>query len=205
MRRDTCWLLLLAAGPALGADLVIRDAVVRLESLPTSFAYSVDNSSFQRSGSDYFRSALGVAVGGRYSLAAPGRTWGPLLGGDVALADARSATAHLMTAEVRGVAGLAWQTDAGLIWCAQLAAGIGYGRMTLDQTGGSAGQTGSITPGLGLWWGCSERSHLTLDVGWRLQGAVLHHGDTALDLRQSGVCLAIGVTWGLSRAPWSLE
>lgn len=208
MPRDAVGLLylLLGASPAMSAELVIRDLGVRGESLPTAFNYSADSEGFSRSGTDYFRTAFGVALGGRYSLAGPGRSWGPILGCDLALADARSDHAHLTSAEVRGIAGLAWQTDFRLTCIAQCSAGIGYGRMIIDRSGGpSLGQMGSLTPGVGLWWRSTEKSYLILDVGWRLQGAVLHRGETAIDLRQSGASVAVGITWGISRAPWSLE
>lgn len=207
MHRDAARLLLPAAlaGTVAGAELVVRDLGVRVESLPTAFDYRVASDGFDRAGTDYFRTAIGLAGGGRYSLAGAGRAWGPVLGVDLALADAGNSGARLTTVELRGVAALAWQMDHRWTAMAQLAAGLGWGRMSLDQGGTGTGQLTSITPGLALWWRVGDSTRLTIDAGWRMCDATLHHGGTDIDLSQSGTHLAIGFSWGLSQAPWSLE
>ncbi len=208
MRRDRFALLSIfcALAPLPAAELVVRDVGLRIETLPTEFRYEAVSDGFSRSGTDYLSSHLGLAAGGRYSFAGPGSTWGPVLGADLALMEGRSAAARLQEIEARGVAGLGMQL--GLAWTAliQVTAGIGYGRMSLDAVdGSSAGELGSLTPGLALWWRTGERARLTVEAGWRTASAVLRHGGTDIDIRQSGATIGIGFTWGLSRAPWSLE
>jgi hypothetical protein len=207
MHRERVVALLLAgSAPVMAAELVVRDLGVRVEALPTAFTYTVDNDSFQRSGTDYFSTAFALAGGGRYSLAGPGQSWGGVLGGDVALADARNDHSHLLSAELRAVAGLGWQMGHDYTACLQVAVGIGYGRMSMDQAGASsAGRLSSLTPGLSLWWRSDDHMRLTVDAGWRMQDAVLRSHGSSFDLRQSGAYVAIGIVWGISRAPWSLE
>jgi hypothetical protein len=194
------------AGSAMGAELVVRDVGVRVEVLPTAFDYAVANQGFSREGTDHFRTAYGLVGGGRYSLAGAGRSWGPVLGVDLGLVDARSASARMEAVELRGVAAMAWQMDHHWTSLVQVSAGFGSARMDLVQIGGTAsGQTGCVIPSAAIWWRVNEGMRLTTEAGWRMGGAVLHNGDTDIDLVQSGAVFSIGCNWELSKSPWSLE
>lgn len=208
MFRNVARLALICGGVGTtsGAELVVRDLTMQIEALPTAFTYTAASDGFQRSGTDYFRTAFGVSLGAHYSLAKPGQSWGPIVGVDLAALRASSDTARLTLGEVRGVAGLAWQTDLDLVCVAQLSAGLGWGQMKLEEVeSASTGQMGSLTPSLGLWWNSDPLIRYSFSLGWRMDQGAFHQGGTDIDTNRSGLCLAIGICWGLSRAPWSLE
>ncbi len=211
--RSLCFILCLSTASALGAaELVMRDLVLNLEFLPAAFDYTLTDSNGTREGSDEFDSALGIAVGGRYSFAGPGDSHGFIVGGELCAAQYASSDpdGHLTTygARVEGGYGLALSDR----WTVAALIDVGYGLATYDLTGGSSfpslsasGSALSYGAGLGVGFAVTERVLVGCDVGYQIRSLSLAGSGIDIELEQSGLRVALGLTYRFSARPRPLE
>ena len=203
---------LTAACSASAAELVVRDLVINLEFLPAAYDYELSDSNGTREGSDEFESALGIAVGGRYSFAGPGDSHGFIIGGQLCAAQHGSSDpeGHLTTygGRVEGGYGLALSDR----WTVSALAEVGYGLATYDITGGTAfpsfsasGSTLSYGAGLGVGFGVTERVLVGAELGYHIRTLSLSGSGIDIEVEQGGVRAAVGLTYRFSARPRPLE
>jgi opacity protein-like surface antigen len=210
MFRLLCCLTAVCSAGA--AELVVRDLVINLEFLPAAYDYKLTDSNGSREGSDEFDSALGIAVGGRYSFAGPGDSHGFIIGGELCAAQYASSDpdGHLTTygARVEGGYGLALSDR----WTISLLADIGYGLATYDVTGGTAfpsfsasGTVLSYGAGLGVGFAVTERVLVGVELGYQIRSLSLSGSGIDIEADQAGMRAAFGLTYRFSARPRPLE
>jgi hypothetical protein len=201
--------VLVAEAPA--AELVVRDLVVDATVLPTTFDYAVNGPLVDKSGSDHFSSGTGLSVGGRWSWAAPGRSFGVVVGGDLGL--------HTWTYASDGTvvdygahicAGPGWAVSD--TWTLTLEPGYSRTWARIDLPGTIAGPAfaGSGT-GNGYdvrataTWAAGETWLLRMTAGWMRTSLSASDSDTSVDIDPHGFLVAVGVAWRWSDAPPTLR
>jgi opacity protein-like surface antigen len=203
----------LALLPAAHAsELVVRDLIIDLEFLPAAYDYTLDDGETSRSDSDEFDSAIGIAIGGRYSFAGPGDRHGFIVGGE--LCGAQYGTSdpegHLTTygARVEGGYGFALSDRWTIIGLAE----VGYGLATFDVTGGgdfptfsADGTTLTYGAALGVDFAVTERVLVGVDLGYQVRTIDLSGNGLDIELEQGGLRAAIGLTYRFSARPSPLE
>ena len=210
-------LLALLGGLALlpaahASELVVRDLIIDLEFLPAAYDYTLDDGETSRSDSDEFDSAIGIAIGGRYSFAGPGDRHGFIVGGE--LCGAQYGTSdpegHLTTygARVEGGYGFALSDRWTIIGLAE----VGYGLATFDVTGGgdfptfsADGTTLTYGAALGVDFAVTERVLVGVDLGYQVRTIDLSGNGLDIELEQGGLRAAIGLTYRFSARPSPLE
>ena len=199
--------------PAVQAsELVVRDLIIDLEFLPAAYDYTLDDGETSRSDSDEFDSAIGIAIGGRYSFAGPGDRHGFIVGGE--LCGAQYGTSdpegHLTTygARVEGGYGFALSDRWTIIGLAE----VGYGLATFDVTGGgdfptfsADGTTLTYGAALGVDFAVTERVLVGVDLGYQVRTIDLSGNGLDIELEQGGLRAAIGLTYRFSARPSPLE
>jgi opacity protein-like surface antigen len=194
------------------AELVVRDLVINLEFLPAAYDYKLTDSNGSREGSDEFDSALGIAVGGRYSFAGPGDSHGFIIGGELCAAQYGSSDpdGHLTTygARIEGGYGLALSDR----WTVSVLADVGYALATYDVTGGSAfpsfsasGTALSYGAGLGVGFAVTERVLVGVELGYQIRSLSLSGSGIDIEADQAGMRAAFGLTYRFSARPRPLE
>lgn len=194
------------------AELVVRDLIIDLEFLPAAYDYTLTDESGSRSDADEFDSALGIAIGGRYSFAGPGDRHGFIVGGELCAAQYSTADpeGHLTTygARVEGGYGLAINDR----WTIVALVEAGYGMATFDVTGGSSfptfsasGTTLNYGAALGVDFAITESVLVGIDIGYQIRTVDLSGNSLDIELEQAGLRAAIGLTYRFSARPSPLE
>lgn len=196
---------------ACASELVQRDLIFEVGTLPTGFSYTSNDATGSRTGSDAFGQNIGVSVGGRYSFSGPGDTSGVVVGGAL--------VANQATYQSLGhYTGYGLQLDGGYGWAitdhwstgARLQ--VGYGEATFDLQSNSAfpavSSTGStISYGLAadIDYTFSEKITMLFDLGYQRTSANLSGNGVTLKLTNSGFSAALGIAWRFSASPRPLE
>lgn len=211
--RSLCFVLCCAAGScASAAELVVRDLVINLEFLPAAYDYTLSDSNGTRAGSDEFDSAIGIAVGGRYSFAGPGDSHGFIIGGELCAAQYGSSDpdGHMTTygARVEGGYGLALSDR----WTITALADVGYALATYDITSGTSfpsfsasGKALSYGAGLGVGFSVTERVLVGFELGYQIRTMSLSGNGLTIEADQAGMRAALGLTYRFSARPRPLE
>lgn len=205
-------LCLTSVGSASAAELVVRDLILNLEFLPAAYDYTISDSNGSRQGSDEFDSALGIAVGGRYSFAGPGDSHGFIVGAELCAAQYASSDpdGHLTTygARVEGGYGLALSDR----WTVIALADVGYALATYDITSGTAfpsfsasGTALSYGAGLGVDFAVTERVLVGFELGYEIRSLSLSGNGLDIEADQAGMRAAFGLTYRFSARPRPLE
>lgn len=193
------------------AELVVRNLHMDLELLPSDFDYEVDDGVTKRSGSDSFDSAVGLAVGARYSFASTGDSHGFLVGGQITVAQAAyDSYGHLTDYGIRAEGGYGYAFND--LFTFNFLLRLGYSWATLDLAENDTFSSLSLT-GSGLSYGAAVGVDFQLTDRWQLNSAVGYHF-TSFDLSgnnvdatidRSGFCISIGFLYRLSNQPSPLE
>jgi hypothetical protein len=203
--------LLAAALPAGAAELVVRDLSLQAGLEPTSFSYTITDPSGNRSGSDAFSSGYGLALGGLYSFAGPGRSGGFLGGADLVAGEyGYQGGGSYVTYGGRLVGGYGYAVSDHWLAAGLVDAGGGIGNLTLSGSKAFSSYSAS-----GIYYSYAARVLVTyavtdhavvgLTAGYRATTSNLSAGGTSFTLDGSGFCAALGLTWRFSNAPSPLE
>lgn len=204
-------LLTMAFDVLSAAELVVRDANLNLEFLPTAFDYNLKQPGSSRSGHDEFDTAFGIAAGGRYSFAGTGDSHGFIIGGH-AFADQASyaGIGHLTDFGIRVDGGYGYAINDR--WTTYLVAEAGYAYSTFDITDATTFPATSFN-GTSLRYGAvfgidltvAERWMINADIGWMTSSYSLSGSDVDLYLDRQGLMTAIGISYRFSTRPRALE
>jgi len=198
-------------GNSSGAELVVRDAHLDLELLPTDFDYDLSGATTSGSSEDSFDRHVGLAAGVLYSFSGPGDAHGIIVGGEVAVSQASYGSIGNLTAvSLRGQVGYGWAlTDR---WTVHGLAEVGYGLSTFDITENSAFSAVSMDGsqfGYGaratVQYSFSDLLHISLKAGWQEVEYDLSGSGVDLTLNNSGMMIGLGISYRLSNTPRPLE
>ncbi len=210
-RNLAAFCLCVLVGQTPGAELVLRDAHLDLELLPTDFQYDLTGATTNGSSDDSFDRHVGFAAGVLYSFSGPGDAHGIIVGGELAVNQASYGDSGNLTAfSLRGQAGYGWAlTDR---WMVHGLAEVAYGMSTFDITQNSAFSAVSMD---GTQFGYGVRAtvqysfndllHVSLKAGWQEVEYDLSGGGVDLTLNNSGLMVGLGISYRLSNTPRPLE
>jgi hypothetical protein len=205
-------LVLMCIAPAITAsELVVRNLHVDLELLPSDFDYTIDNGVTDRAGSDAFDSAIGLAVGARYSFARTGDSHGFLIGGQVTVAQAAyDSFGHLTDYGLRLEGGYGYALNDR--WTVNLLLRGGYGWATFDISENQDFSSVSLSGG-GITYGAAlgidlmvgDRWQINTAVGYQMTSYDLSGGGVDATIDRAGLCASLGFLYRLSNQPSPLE
>jgi hypothetical protein len=196
---------------ASAAELVVRDATLAIEFLPTDMTYNFSDPSLSSSGSDGFESHYGIAAGARYSFAGAGDKHGFVVGGAITAAQASyGSVGHLSSFGLRAEGGYAWAFRDN--WIVSGIANVSYGVSSFDITSNSvipavsaSGDYLGYGASVEISYAISDVFHVGLSGGWGHYGHDLSGGNLTMKLDNDGTMMAIGFSYRLSNSPRSLE
>lgn len=203
--------LCVLVGNASGAELVMRDAHLGLELLPTDFDYELSGATTSGSSEDSFDRHVGLDAGVLYSFSGPGDAHGIIVGGEVVVSQASYGSIGNLTGfSLRGQAGYGWAlTDR---WMVHGLAEVAYGMSTFDITENSAFSAVSMDGsqfGYGVratvQYSFNDLIHVTLAAGWQDVEYDLSGGGVDLTLNNTGLMVGLGISYRLSNTPRPLE
>lgn len=208
MIRSSLLLMMAVGVPA--SELVVRDLRLALGSVPLSFDYDYSGTSASGSGSDSFDAGLGVEVGGRWSFARPGDSWGLVVGADLLL-DAASydGSDGLATSWLRVNAGAGWAVTDRFTGFAEVGLQYGLSALSLPSTEAASSFSADGTAlgydvRLGGTWLPTRRFGVGGYAGWLISSHDLS-GDADVTLDQSGWFVGLELVWRFTDAPSRLE
>jgi hypothetical protein len=199
------------AGQLSSAELVVRDAHLALELLPSDFEYEMESGTSSGSSDDSFDRHLGLAAGVLYSFSGPGDSHGILVGGELAAAQAAyGSIGNLTSFTLRGQAGYGWAISDR--WQVYGLVELDYGVSTFDITQNSA-FTAVSSDGAHFGYGAAgvvqysfnDLLHLSLKAGWQEVEYDLSGSGVDLTLTNSGLMVGLGISYRLSNTPRPLE
>ena len=208
LRLLACPLAVLA--PLAAEELLVRDLRLGLSSSPTAFSYSTSDQLATTSGEDALSSAYAASLRLSWSWSGAGRSWAPILAGEV-LAEraAYGADGSYEQYVLRGLGGVGWQVSDDWSLSALALFGVGRPSFTVPiATGGTVVTSGaSASTGLllGVRYALSRTWSVDLECGWIEEVATLSGDEIDLDLTRSGATVGVGLTWSWSRKPVRLE
>jgi hypothetical protein len=200
-----------AAAAAADTELVTRDLFVSLDSQPTDFTYTASGPLGSRSGSDAFKSDLGVSLGGRWSFTVPGSSFGLVAGIDLDATDyLYQDSAKNFTYGARAVVGAGWQATDD--WQLLLEPTAEYGLATFNfpsSVAAPAYEAKGTYFGYGVRvaavYSVTRSFSLLGTVGYKRIDDKLSGDGIDLTLKQSGVAFSLGLLWRFSSAPARIE
>ena len=210
MRRAIALVLVLSSLPA--AELVVRDLRVGLDLLPLDFAYTLQDSTGSRSGNDVFARHVGLAIGGRYSLARIGDSHGTIVGLDLAASRAEytPASAVIGTYTLAGELGYGWAMTDEITVLGTGRIGLGAAHGTFNGSGSFAsyapsGPLAEYGVRAGALWTVTDAIILDGTLGWRHAVTRMTANGRDLDLDTGGLLVSLGMSWRFTSSPWRLE
>ena len=192
------------------AELVVRDLQVTLANRPSEFDYTVVTETSQTSGPDGFDGGLGLEVGGRWSFARPGDSFGLVVGVD-ALLDAQSYGGGdgLATTWLRLSAGPGYAISDAWTVVGGIGAQYGMSALSLPKTQSSpafeaTGTAMGYDLRMEVSWLATRRFGVGATAGWLISSHDLS-GDADITIDQSGWFAGLSVIWRFIDAPPRLE
>ncbi|MFW5829677.1 MAG: hypothetical protein ACOCXA_05400 [Planctomycetota bacterium] len=209
MLRLCCLCALSVSLPS--SELSLADFRVDLETLPSDIEVDTTGTDFDATTDIEFDTALGLAIGGHYGFARPGRSYGLSAGASLTIANYDVSHASYSTYGLRAGIGVAYSlTDR---WTLTMEPLIEYGFADLSISRGRIGEIEA--DGSYLWLGGDIRATFAFTDQWLLD---IHAGyltgdtdlsakgsDADVDMEHNGPFGGIGITYRLSAAPPVLE
>ena len=193
------------------SEVVMTDLNLGIESLPTAFAFTIQDGSSTRTGSGEFD--LGVGLSGRavYAFSSPGSSGAFFVGGALALGGYRFEDGGTyQVAMARVVAGYAYSIDDE--WTVEISpwAGLGYGRMHIPGNAVSddhdvSGKVFDFGANLGVTYALSHSWLIGAQIGWQIVDANMAGDGLKLTLTQSGPTGFLGVVYRFGGTPPSIR
>lgn len=207
----TVLLCCVAVAPCVALEVVRRDLALALEALPVAFDYTLTTPGGTLAGDDEFDQALGVRLGGRWSLGAPGAVGAWVLGADARLGEADYDNGTYRTLGLGLSAGYGWRFARRWQAYAEPALEIGWATLDLDASDAApaiAADGTHLMWGLrsGVLYGLTDHWQVQAEIGWvDIASDLDASGGRSFTLDQQGVTFALGVVYRISSAPAKLE
>lgn len=204
-------LLSLLMLPATAAELVVRDVRLGLSTLPSSFDFTLKNSTTDTSGSDSFDGGLALDGGMRWSFARPGDSFGLIAGADLAIQGQSYDGGDGLTAVVGKLAGgLGWAATDTVTVTSELLAGYGLSSLSLPATttAPSFSADGTVLDyelRFTATWLFERRFGVGLSTGWMIASHTLSGDDTDITVDQSGWYVGLMAVWRINDEPPALQ
>lgn len=196
---------------AMASELVMTDVKLGIDSLPTSFDYTIRDAGNTRSGSSEFDLGFGLGARAVYAFSSPGSNSAFFVGGELALGAYRYGQGGTYgIGMARAIVGYGYAFNDQ--WTAEIAPWYGYGQgqLHIPGSGVSADYTvnGSVIDygaRLGMTYALSNAWLINAHVGWMVSSADLQGDGLEIELTQSGPTVFLGFIYRFGGAPPSIR